>query len=132
MHSPIDSRVSQEQSLTVELICDEQCIANAMQAGSAAPTGAEILQGAGRPATPDQLVLQILRRGGLESIRLEERADLSLGSKFVLSAGDRTYRFTVGEKQYECPTGSSPVSSCTNCPGLARTNRSSASARVLR
>jgi len=103
MHSPIDPQVSQEQSLTAELICDEQCVANAVQARSAAPTGADILQAAGRPATPDQLVLQILRRGGLESIRLEERADLALGHKFVLSAGDRTYRFTVDDKQYEWP-----------------------------
>lgn len=72
MHSPIDSQASQEQSLTVELICDEQCVANAVQTRSAAPTGADILHASGRPATPEQLVMQILRRGGLESIRLEE------------------------------------------------------------
>lgn len=103
MHSPIDSQASQEQSLTVEIICDDQCVANAVQSRSAAPTGADILQASGRPATPEQLVLQILRRGGLESIRLEEHADLSLGNKFVISAGDRTYRFTVDDKQYEWP-----------------------------
>lgn len=103
MNNLIDSKVSQEHALSVELICDEQCIAHTAQAQSSAPTGADILQAAGRPVTADQLVFQILQRGGLESIRLEERADLSLGKKFVISTGDRTYRFTIDDKQYEWP-----------------------------
>ena len=70
---------------------------------SAHPTGADILAAAGRPVTADQIVLQILRAGGLESIRLDERAALSEGDKFVVAAGDRTFRFTVDTKQLEWP-----------------------------
>ena len=69
----------------------------------ARPTGADILKAAGHPVEPDALVLQVLRGGGVETIRLDERADLAAGRKFVLANADRIFRFTVDGKQYEWP-----------------------------
>lgn len=85
------------------VIADETCAGLDLTAPNPRPTGAEILVAAGRPATPDQIVLQILRPGGLESIRLDEHADLAAGSTFVLATGDRTFRFTVDLAQFEWP-----------------------------
>lgn len=85
------------------VIATEQCILELVLLHAAAPTGADILKAAGRPINAEQLLLQILRKGGLESISLDERADLAMGNKFVLADGDRTFRFTVDSKQYEWP-----------------------------
>jgi len=67
------------------------------------PVGADILLLAGHTPTSDQIVLQLLHEGGLESISLDERITLSRGNKFVLSSGDQMYRFTIDGKQYEWP-----------------------------
>ena len=85
------------------VLIDEPSAAHQVSAPSPHPTGAEILLAAGRPAAPSQIVLQVLHAGGLESIRLEERADLAAGSTFVLSTGDKTYRYTVDLAQFEWP-----------------------------
>lgn len=85
------------------VLIDEPSAAHQVSAPSPHPTGAEILLAAGRPAAPNQIVLQVLHAGGLESIRLEERADLAAGSTFVLSTGDKTYRYTVDLAQFEWP-----------------------------
>jgi hypothetical protein len=63
------------------------------------PTGADILKSAGRPVDADQVVMQILRGGGLEDLRLDEAVNLALGDKFVFGIGDRLFRFTVNGKQ---------------------------------
>lgn len=63
------------------------------------PTGADILRSAGRATDADQVVMQILRGGGLEDLRLAEAVDLSLGNKFVFGQGDRLFRFTLNDKQ---------------------------------
>ncbi|MCZ8074176.1 MAG: multiubiquitin domain-containing protein, partial [Paucibacter sp.] len=85
------------------VLVDEQPAGHQVSAPSAHPTGAEILLAAGRPAAPNQIVLQILEAGGTESIRLDERADLAAGSTFVLSTGDRTFRYTIDLAQFEWP-----------------------------
>lgn len=63
------------------------------------PTGADILRSAGRPVNAGQVVMQILRGGGLEDLRLAESVDLALGDKFVFGEGDRLFRFTLNGKQ---------------------------------
>lgn len=85
------------------LIGDEHCRPVPFEIPSFEPTGAEILLAAGRPINPNQVVLQILRTGGMEDVRLDERVDLSLGDKFVLGASDRLYRFTLNDAQFEWP-----------------------------
>ncbi|MDZ5455312.1 multiubiquitin domain-containing protein [Azohydromonas lata] len=85
------------------VIASEQCILQLVLLHVPNPTGADILKSAGRPANAEQLVLQVLHKGGLESINLDEHADLAAGNKFVLADGDLTYRFTVNGKQYEWP-----------------------------
>ena len=65
--------------------------------------GEHILSLVGHPATPDQIVLQLLHGGGMESIRLEERINFALGNTFVISSGDRVYRFAIDGKPYEWP-----------------------------
>lgn len=87
----------------IQVISDEVCTGLDLTAPNVCPTGAEILIAAGRSATPNQLVLQVLHAGGLESIRLDERADLAAGSTFVLATGDKTFRFTVDVAQFEWP-----------------------------
>lgn len=105
--SSINQPASQEASGQLHheagVIASEQCILQLVLLHVPNPTGADILKSAGRPANAEQLVLQVLRKGGLESIRLDEQADLAVGNKFVLADGDRTYRFTVNDKQYEWP-----------------------------
>jgi hypothetical protein len=104
MHShSTDTLTSDVQPHAIFLILDERCTVSQATAPSARPTGADILAAAGRPASAGQVVLQVLRNGGLESIRLDERATLAAGDKFVVAAGDRTFRFTVDAKQFEWP-----------------------------
>jgi hypothetical protein len=91
------------QSHHLHLVHDEKCASQPALTHSSEPTGSDILAAAGRPGNADQIVLQVLREGGLESIRLDERANLALGNKFVLAVGDRTFRFAVNAKQYEWP-----------------------------
>lgn len=85
------------------VIATEQCVLELVLLHVSDPTGADILKAAGRPINAEQLVLQILSKGGLETISLDEHADLVAGNKFVLADGDRTFRFTVDGKQYEWP-----------------------------
>lgn len=87
----------------LQLIFDDECTPQSASTQVGVPTGADILRAAGRPAHPQQVVLQVLSAGGLESIRLDERANLTLGNTFVLGVGDRLYRFTVNGKSYEWP-----------------------------
>ncbi len=87
----------------IHVIRDELCVVEAFQASTFSPKGGDILAAAGRPAEVDQIVLQVLKAGGLESISLEEQANLALGTKFVLATGDRTFRFTIDSKSYEWP-----------------------------
>ncbi|RWA52298.1 hypothetical protein AU476_18265 [Cupriavidus sp. UYMSc13B] len=102
MHTT-DTLTSPSRAHSLFVIGDGQGAVLPATVPSAHPTGADILAAAGCPATADQIVLQILRVGGLESIRLDERAALSDGDKFVVAAGDRTFRFTVDAKQFEWP-----------------------------
>jgi hypothetical protein len=88
----------------LHLISDEQCTVRVCAPPNVLePIGEDILSLAGRPATPEQAVLQLLHSGGMESIRLDERINLTLGNKFVVSSGDRMYRFTIDGKSYEWP-----------------------------
>jgi hypothetical protein len=88
---------------TTLVVADDQGAFHEVPVASDRPTGAEILVAAGHPASPDHVVLQLLAAGGIESIRLDERADLGLGRKFVLSKGDRLFRFIVDAKPFEWP-----------------------------
>jgi hypothetical protein len=97
-NSPENSRLSE-----MVLAIDEACAYLRIPTNEQLLTGADILKGSGRPATSDQIVLQLLHSGDLQSIRLEEIVDLALGKKFVLSRGDRMFRFTVDTKQLEWP-----------------------------
>lgn len=91
-----------EQEL--HLISDEHCTMRVCAPTYVhEPRGEDILSLFGLPVTPEQIVLQMLHDGGIESIRLDERINLALGNKFVVSSGDRTYRFTIDGKQYEWP-----------------------------
>lgn len=88
----------------LQLISDEQCTVHVCTPPNAHKAiGEHILSLAGRPATSDQIVLQLLHGGGMESIRLDERINLALGNTFVISSGDRVYRFTIDGKPYEWP-----------------------------
>lgn len=87
----------------IQVISEETCMVEVARAASPNPKGKDILVAAGRPADVSQIVLQVLSAGGLESISLDESADLTLGSKFVLGTGDRTFRFAIDGKPYEWP-----------------------------
>ncbi|MGF6210380.1 multiubiquitin domain-containing protein [Comamonas sp. 4034] len=91
------------QTHDIHVIRDELCVVEAAHAASFNPKGRDILAAASRPADADQIVLQVLKAGGLESISLDESADLTLGTKFVLATGDRTFRFTIDGMPYEWP-----------------------------
>ena len=91
-------------TLELHLISDEQCTVRVCTPPNAHEAlGEHLLSLVGRPATPDQIVLQLLHGGGMESIRLDERINLALGNTFVMSSGDRVYRFTIDGKPYEWP-----------------------------
>ncbi|WOI47868.1 E2/UBC family protein [Acidovorax sp. BLS4] len=87
----------------IHVIRDELCVVEAVPVPRHSLEGKDILAAAGRPADADHIVLQVLKTGGLETIRLHEQANLALGTKFVLATGDRLYRFGVGEDSYEWP-----------------------------
>ncbi len=94
---------AQVQAHDIHVIRDELCVVEVARAPSFNPKGKDILAAVGRPADADQIVLQVLKVGGLESINLDEPADLALGTKFLLATGDRTFRFTIAGKPYEWP-----------------------------
>lgn len=86
------------------LISDEQCTVRVCTPPDAHEAiGEHLLSLVGRPASPDQIVLQLLHGGGMESIRLNERINLAYGNTFVISSGDRVYRFSIDGKPYEWP-----------------------------
>lgn len=88
----------------LHLICDEQCaVQTSTFPNSGDLCGEDILAATGRSVTADQIVLQLLHSGGLESIRLDERVNLTAGNKFVMANSDRTFRFTIDDKLYEWP-----------------------------
>ena len=88
----------------LHLISDEQCTVHVCTPPNANEVlGEHLLSLVGRPATPDQIVLQLLHGGGMESIRLDERINLAQGNTFVIASGDRVYRFTIDGKPYEWP-----------------------------
>ena len=88
----------------LHLISDEQCTVHVCTPPNANEAlGEHLLSWVGRPAAPDQIVLQLLRGGGMESIRLDERINLAQGNTFVIASGDRVYRFTIDGKPYEWP-----------------------------
>lgn len=87
----------------IHVIRDELCTVEVTRTVSLSPKGEDILAAAGRPADANQIVLQVLKVGGLESISLEEPVNLTLGTKFVLATGDRTFRFAIDGKPYEWP-----------------------------
>lgn len=91
------------QAHDIHVIRDELCVVEAVPVPRHSLEGKDILAAAGRPADADHIVLQVLKTGGLETIRLHEQANLALGTKFVLATGDRLYRFGVGEDSYEWP-----------------------------
>lgn len=93
----------QEAQHNLHVVGDERCAVQPATTHLWEPTGADILAAAGRPLSPDQIVLQVLRAGGMEELRLDERVNLALGNKFVLAVGDRLFRLTVNGKPYEWP-----------------------------
>lgn len=99
---PLGTTDSRSQVHQIYVIRNELCVLEVVHASSK-PTGKDILAAADRPAQADQVVLQVLKAGGIESISLGEPANLTLGTKFVLATGDRTFRFTIDGKPYEWP-----------------------------
>lgn len=91
------------QAREIHLIYDNEFVPRTASVHVAHLTGAEILGVAGRPITAEQIVLQVLHAGGFESIRLDERADLAAGTKFIFATGDRSYRFFLNGRQFEWP-----------------------------
>lgn len=87
----------------IHVVHDEQSVLHPAHVPGLDPTGAEVLVSMGRPVNADQLVFQILRLGGMEDIRLDERANLALGNTFVLAVSDRLFPFTLNDKQYKWP-----------------------------
>ncbi len=87
----------------IHVVHDDQSVLHPAHVPGLDPTGAEVLVSMGRPIDADQLVFQILRLGGMEDIRLDERANLALGSTFVLAVSDRLFPFTINDKQYKWP-----------------------------
>lgn len=87
----------------IHVIRDELCLVEAVSVPRHSFEGKDILAAAGRPADADQIVLQVLKAGGLETIRIHEQVNLALGTKFILATGDRLYRFGIGENSYEWP-----------------------------
>lgn len=101
--APLGTTNASAHTQHIHVIRDELCVVEAVQALTFSPKGKDILVAAGRPTDADQIVLQLLKAGGLESISLEEQANLALGTKFVLATGDRTFRFTIDGKSHEWP-----------------------------
>lgn len=101
--APLSTSNAHVQAHDIQVIRDEFCSVEAAHTSSFNPKGKDILAAAGRPADGDQIVLQVLKAGGFENISLEEAANLAQGTKFVLAAGDRTFRFIIDGKSYEWP-----------------------------
>lgn len=88
----------------LHLISDELCTVRVCTPPNAHEAlGEHLLSLVGHPTSPDQIVLQLLHGGGMESIRLDERINLAQGNTFVISSGDRVYRFAIDGKPYEWP-----------------------------
>ena len=75
----IDTHAAASAVHEIHLISDEQCTVRVCTSPNAHEVlGEHILSLVGLPATPDQIVLQLLHEGGMESIRLDERINLAL------------------------------------------------------
>jgi hypothetical protein len=85
-------------STTAIRIADESLNFRELAVAGAQVTGALILQEAGL-TDPDVLLLQRLDTGELETIRAHEKPDLLAGRDFIFARGDRSYSFTVDDKQ---------------------------------
>lgn len=101
--APLATTNAHAQAHDIHVIRDELCVVEAVSVQRHSIEGKDILNAAGRPVDADQIVLQVLKAGGLESIRLHEQVNLALGTKFILATGDRLYRFGIGEDSYEWP-----------------------------
>ena len=68
-------------------------------------TGRQIAHEAGFPPADDAIVLQQLKDGGMEEVRLEELVDLKAAGaeRFFVMTGDRTYRLIVDGLRLEWP-----------------------------
>lgn len=64
------------------------------------PTGAQLLNAAGRHPAPDHLIFQLLPHGALEEIRPEETVDLRAPGRerFITFRSDRSFRMHVDEQ----------------------------------
>jgi len=85
------------------LVAGEDLAFREIQIMAANPMGRQILTAAGAEITPESVVLQLLPSGELEAIRLDEHANLVAGNRFLLSAADRSYYFTVDGTRLEWP-----------------------------
>jgi Prokaryotic E2 family E/Multiubiquitin len=85
------------------LVAGEDLAFREIQIMAANPMGRQILTAAGAEITPESVVLQLLPSGELEAIRLDEHANLGASNRFLLSAADRAYYFTVDGTRLEWP-----------------------------
>jgi len=71
------------------------------------PTGRQIAQTFGGGDPDDMIVLQWLPDGMLEELRLDETVDIRKSGieRFIVTKGDRTFRFVVDGIRFEWPQG---------------------------
>lgn len=101
--TPLGTSNAHAHAQEIHVIRDELGMIEAVSVPQHGLQGKDILVAAGRPLDTEQIVLQVLKAGGLETIRPDELVDLKLGTKFILASGDRLYRFVIGEDAYEWP-----------------------------
>lgn len=66
-------------------------------------TGRQLLQEAGKHPVVEHLVFQLLRKGQMEEIRLDETVDLRLPGleRFITFKSDKSYRILIDDERYE-------------------------------
>ena len=86
-------------------VLDEHFNQRVLRFNDSKVTGHQIVHGAGFRPADEAIVLQQLRDGGMEEIRLEELVDLKTAGieRFFVMTGDRTYRLIVDGLRLEWP-----------------------------
>lgn len=87
------------------LVLDEHFNQREFVFGDPKVTGRQIAHEAGFRPTDEIIILQQLKDGGMEEVRLEELVDLKASGveRFFAMTGDRTYRFIVDGLRLEWP-----------------------------
>ena len=67
------------------------------------PTGGKIAKVAGFNGGQHPFVLQWMKDGDFESLRVQEEADLQKGTKFIVAEADSSYRITIDGNELDWP-----------------------------